>query len=232
MGCSSSGAPRPVGSTIFIILLGILVFGLTFISAKKTTTANNNSKTASTSSASTNSTLIYLLAGGLTALWGLLNIIKTIRGLANGVDFTFMTFLRFVNGVTLIGIGGLFVVMRNPMLLTLAFAFLAFITLIFFISDIIYLVRLSKFTEVSASSYIAIILENLSVLLICGIAIAKFLNLMPAIVNLHWLPESLYTIAFLVSSSYDYNFLFILTLFTTIGALMMLGKAIFQFNND
>ena len=220
MGCSNSGAPRSnVGSMIFIILLAVLVFGATFFMNK-----NKNSKL--------NSQITYLIAGGVTALWGLLNIINTISGLANGADFTFMTFLHFVDGVTLIGIGGLFIVMRNPMLLTLAFAFLALLSLIFFISDIVYLVRLARYVEVSTGEYFRIILADLAVLLICGIAIAKFLNLMPAIANFHWVPETMYTLSFLFTAGFRYSFLTILTLMVVIGSLMALGKAIYQFNND
>lgn len=220
MGCSNSGAPRSnVGSMIFIIVLAVLVFGATFFMNK-----NKNSKL--------NSQITYLIAGGVTALWGLLNIINTISGLTNGANFTFMTFLSFVNGVTLIGIGGLFIVMRNPMLLALAFAFLALLSLIFFISDIVYLVRLARHVEVSTGEYFRVILADLAVLLICGIAIAKFLNLMPAIANFHWLPETMYTISFLFTAGFGYSFLPILTLMVVIGSLMALGKAIYQFNND
>ena len=151
MGCSNSGAPRSnVGTMIFIIVLAVLVFGATFFMNK-----NKKSKL--------NSQITYLIAGGVTALWGLLNIINTISGLTNGANFTFMTFLSFVNGVTLIGIGGLFIVMRNPMLLTLAFAFLALLSLIFFISDIVYLVRLARHVEVSTGEYFRVILADLAV---------------------------------------------------------------------
>ena len=220
MGYSTSGASRSnVGSIIIIILLAVLVFGATFFMNK-----NKNSKL--------NSQITYLVAGGVTALWGLLNIINTISGLTNGADFTFMTFLSFVDGVTLIGIGGLFIVMRNPMLLTLAFALLALLSLIFFISDIVNLVRMAEFVRVGASTYFRVILADLAVLLICGIAIAKFLNLMPTIANFHWIPETMYTLSILFATGLRHDFLSIFTIMVVIISLMMLGHAIYRFNND
>ena len=91
---------------------------------------------------------------------------------------------------------------------------------------------MARYVEVSVGEYFRVILADLAVLLICGIAIAKFLNLMPAIANFHWLPETMYTISFLFTAGFGFSFLPILTLMVVIGSLMTLGHAIYQFNND
>jgi hypothetical protein len=221
LSAASSSQLSPTTNSVILklLVLAVLVFGATFFMNK-----NKNSKL--------NSQITYLIAGGVTALWGLLNIINTISGLSNGAGFTFMTFLSFVNGVTLIGIGGLLVVMRNPMLLTLAFALLALLSLIFFISDIVNLVRMAEFVSVGASTYFRVILADLAVLLICGIAIAKFLNLMPTIANFHWIPETMYTLSILFTTGLRHDFLSIFTIMVVVISLMMLGHAIYRFNND
>ena len=118
------------------------------------------------------------------------------------------------------------------MLLTLAFGLLALLNIIFFITNIVNIVEASRYMNINTGTYFRIILAYLAVLLICGIAIAKFLNLMPTIANFHWIPETIYTISILFAAGLTYDFLSILTIMVIIASLMMLGKAIYMFNND